>query len=502
MAKLSLLFFSFTLLFLFGGCLAQLGSQQQFLWKKLQEQQQHRLRAKTDCRIEKLTAQEPTRRYDSEAGYAEFWDRNNEQFECAGVAAVRTSIHQKGLVLPHYNNVAQLIYVVQGKGLLGAVIPGCAETFETEIQQQEQGSESQQEQGSESRQQFFDRHQKVRQFRQGDVLALPPGITHWLYNNGQELLVTVSLLDTANEMNQLDLEFRNFFLAGNRNQQQSQGQQQEESQSEGESPINNIFNGFPDKVLAEVYNVETETIRKLKGEQDQRGRIVTAERFNVIFPKEGQEEEQQGQQGQGGQNGLEETLCTLRLRENLARPSRADVYNPRAGRLATLNSQTLPILNFLQLSAVKGVLYRNAIMAPHWNVNAHSVIYITRGSTRLQVVGHSGNLVFDGEVKEKQLIIIPQNYVAIKKAGDQGCEWIAFKTNDNAMISPLAGRLSAFRSMPLDVLTNAYRVSKQEAQLLKFSRDESTLFSSSSSSRSLEKPKTMEYAWDVIKTVM
>ncbi|CAA2975574.1 11S globulin subunit beta-like [Olea europaea var. sylvestris] len=494
MAKLSLHFLSFTLLFLFGGCLAQLGSQQQFLWQKLQQQQQHRLRAKTDCRIERLTAQEPTRRYDSEAGYAEYWDPNNKQFECAGVAAVRTSIQKNGLFLPHYNNVAQLIYVVQGKGLLGAVIPGCAETFETEMRQQEQGSESQK--------QFFDRHQKVRQFRQGDVLALPAGITLWLYNNGQEPLVTVSLLDTANEMNQLDLQFRNFFLAGNRNPQQSQGQQQEESQSEGESPINNIFYGFPDKVLADVYNVEPETIRKLKGEQDQRGRIVKAERFNVVLPREGQEEEQEGQQGQGGRNGLEETLCTLRLRENLGRPSRADVYNPRAGRLATLNSQTLPILNYLQLSAVKGVLYRNAIMAPHWNVNAHSVIYITRGSSRLQVVGHSGNLVFDGEVKENQLIIIPQSFVVIKKAGDQGCEWIAFKTNDNAMISPLAGRLSAFRSMPVDVLANAYRVSKQEAQVLKFSRDESTLFSSSSSSMSLEKPKAMEYARDVIETVI
>lgn len=141
-------------------------------------------------------------------------------------------------------------------------------------------------------------------------------------------------------------------------------------------------------------------------------------------------------------------------------------------------------------------------MAPHWNVNAHSVIYITRGSSRLQVVGHSGNLVFDGEVKENQLIIIPQSFVVIKKAGDQGCEWIAFKTNDNAMISPLAGRLSAFRSMPVDVLANAYRVSKQEAQVLKFSRDESTLFSSSSSSMSLEKPKAMEYARDVIETVI
>ncbi|KAL2530815.1 12S seed storage protein CRA1 [Forsythia ovata] len=494
MAKLSLLSLSFSLLFLFGGCLAQLGSQQQYLWQDLQQQQQHRLRAKTDCRIERLTAQEPSRTYRSEAGFTEFWDRNNEQFECAGVAAVRNVIQTQGLFLPHYNSAPQLLYVVQGRGLLGIVIPGCAETFESETQQ-----------GSEGQRRFLDRHQKVRQFRQGDVLALPAGVTLWFYNNGDEQIVTVSLLDTANEMNQLDLKFRNFFLAGNQQSgRQSQGQQEGESQGKGESENSNIFNGFEDEVLADAFNVETETIRKLKGQWDRRGRIVRAEKFNVVFPREEEEEQQrqQGQQGRGGPNGLEETLCTMRFRENLAHPTRADIFNPRAGRLATLNGQTLPILNVLQLSAVRGVLYKNAIMAPHWNVNAHSAIYITRGSSRIQVVGHSGKLVFDGEVKEGQLIIIPQNFVVVKKAGEQGCEWIAFKTNDNAMISPLAGRLSAFRSMPIEVVMNAYQISREEAQNLKYSREESIVFSSSSSSSRSAKPKSLEYAWDVIKSVM
>lgn len=494
MAKLSLLSLSFSLLFLFGGCLAQLGSQQQYLWQDLQQQQQHRLRAKTDCQIERLTAQEPSRKYQSEAGFTEFWDQNNNQFECAGVAAVRNVIQTQGLFLPHYNSAPQLLYVVQGRGLLGIVIPGCAETFESETQQ-----------GSESQRRFLDRHQKVRQFRQGDVLALPAGVTLWFYNNGDEQIVTVSLLDTANEMNQLDLKFRNFFLAGNQQSgRQSQGQQEGESQGKGESENSNIFNGFEDEVLADAFNVETETIRKLKGQRDRRGRIVRAEKFNVVFPREEEEEQQrqQGQQGRGGPNGLEETLCTMRLRENLAHPTRADIYNPRAGRLATLNGQTLPILNVLQLSAVRGVLYKNAIMAPHWNVNAHSAIYITRGSSRIQVVGHSGKLVFDDEVKEGQLIIIPQNFVVVKKAGEQGCEWIAFKTNDNAMISPLAGRLSAFRSMPIEVVMNAYQISREEAQNLKYSREESIVFSSSSSSSRSAKPKSLEYAWDVIKSVM
>ncbi|KAK4482463.1 hypothetical protein RD792_009620 [Penstemon davidsonii] len=376
-----------------------------------------------------------------------------------------------------------------GRGLLGTVIPGCAETFESEIQQKEE------EEGSESEQsrRFVDRHQKVRQFRQGDVLALPAGFTLWLYNNGDDQLITVALLDTGNEANQLDQTFRNFFLAG-----KPQGASQNFFYSHGkrQGQKNNIFYGFDDEILAEIFGVDREIVRKLKGQDDERGQIVRAERLNVVFPRERQWESSRP-------NGLEETVCSLKLRENLDEPSSADVYNPQAGRLSSLNSHKLPILRLLRLSAEKGVLRRNAIMAPHWTANAHSIIYVTRGSGRFQVVGHTGKSVFDGEVREGQMIIVPQNFVVVKKASDndEGLEWISFKTNDNAIASPLAGRLSAFRAMPEEVLMNAYDISKEDARRLKYSREESRVFSSSSSSRS-HMPKPMEYAFDVIKTMM
>ncbi|MCD7445817.1 hypothetical protein HAX54_000055 [Datura stramonium] len=163
-----------------------------------------------------------------------------------------------------------------------------------------------------------DRHQKVRQFRQGDVLALPAGITLWLYNHGQDRLVTVALLDVSNPANQLDLKFR--------------------------------------------------------GREDPRGQIIRAERLDVLIPEFEEAEEEQthmmprkdfpGRRG-SQPNGLEQTFCTMRFRENLGRPSRADVYNPRGGRISTLNSHRLPILNWLQLSAEKGVLYQASHILIH-----------------------------------------------------------------------------------------------------------------------------------------
>lgn len=119
---------------------------------------------------------------------------------------------------------------------------------------------------------------------------------------------------------------------------------------------------------------------------------------------------------------------------------------------------------------------QNSLMAPHWNMNAHSIIYVTRGNGRLQVVGNLGETVFDGQLRQDQILIVPQNFAVVKKAGSEGFEWISFKTNDNAMISPLAGRLSAIRNMPEEVLMNSYDISGEDARNLKYSRDELTVF--------------------------
>lgn len=92
-------------------------------------------------------------------------------------------------------------------------------------------------------------------------------------------------------------------------------------------------------------------------------------------------------------------------------------------------------------------------------------------------MSENGETVFDDQVEENQVITVPQNFVVVKKAGDQGFEWIAFKTNANAKVSQIAGRASVFRSLPVDVLANAFDISREEAMKLKQNRQEMTLFS-------------------------
>ncbi|KAI3977275.1 hypothetical protein MKX01_030901 [Papaver californicum] len=447
MKSSSLVWLGFCFLFVLNGCLGQI-EQQGGGWQTQQQQQQSRCyRGQSQCRIENINAQEPNRRVESEAGVTEFWDQNNEQFECAGVAPARCIIQPRGILLPFFVNAPRLVYIVQGRGMSGALIPGCPETFHSIRQSAEQLRGRGQQQGAR------DQHQKICSIQQGDILALPAGVTNWLYKEGETPLIAVSLHDTNRNANQLDRNLR---------RQQVRGQQ--------DIPENNIISGFNLETVAQAFGVSTETARKLQGQDDQRGNIVLVEgELQAIRSQQGEEKEQEEQRYKTT-NGLEETICSMRLKQNIANPTRDDVYSEKGGRITTLNRRSsLPgnislTIEFLQSIAKnfyltqRIMLYmQNFLLAPHWNLNAHSVIYVTRGSCRCQIVGNLGCQVFNGQLNQGQMLVVPQNFAV---------------TNDNAITSPLVGKTSVLRAMPVDVLMNVYQISMEEANRLKYNRQE------------------------------
>ena len=115
---------------------------------------------------------------------------------------------------------------------MGRVVPGCAETFQDSSvfqpgsgspfgegqgqgqqgpgqgqgQGQGQGKGQQgQSQGQQGQGQGFrDMHQKVEHIRSGDTIATHPGVAQWFYNNGNQPLVIVAVMDLASHQNQLD----------------------------------------------------------------------------------------------------------------------------------------------------------------------------------------------------------------------------------------------------------------------------------------------------------
>ncbi|KAJ0882316.1 putative 11-S seed storage protein, plant [Helianthus annuus] len=398
------------------------------------------------CQIQRINALEPNERVEAEAGFTEFFDSGDQQFQCAGVEVIRHHIQPQGLMLPSYINTPLMVYILQGRGYQGIMLPGCPETFQSSQQAEERG--------------FQDRHQKIRHFREGDMIIIPAGAAHWMYNDGQEEIVAIVMLDSTNEVNQLDQFHRRFFLAGN---PKRSGQ---ETPEEGSG---NIFRGFDLQMLSEVFHVDQETASKLQSPDDTRGHIVMVERgLQVVRPPI---------RIQGPANGLEETFCSARFTANINDASRPDFFNPEAGWTTYLNSFKLPILQMVQLSAERGVLYNNAVMSPYWMTNAHEIIHVTSGNMRMQIVNNEGQAVFDDMIQEGQLVVVPQNFAVVKQAQEQGCRWISFRTNDNAMMSTLAGRTSAIKAMPVSVIMNAYQMSPEQARSLKNNRMETMMFS-------------------------
>lgn len=122
------------------------------------------------------------------------------------------------------------------------------------------------------------------------------------------------------------------------------------------------------------------------------------------------------------------------------------------------------------MGATRVNLYQNALLSPFWNINAHSVVYIIQGSAQVQVANNQGRTVFSGVLHQGQLLIIPQNHAVIKKAEHNGCQYVAIKTIPNPMVSRVAGKNSILRALPVDVIANAYRISRDEARRLKNNR--------------------------------
>ena len=131
-----------------------------------------------------------------------------------------------------------------------------------------------------------------------------------------------------------------------------------------------------------------------------------------------------------------------------------------------------PLQKKMKLKKEINIYMQDAIYAPHWNRNAHSVIYVLRGRAQVQVVDDFGQTVFDDELRQEQILTVPQNFAVVKRASSEGFEWVAFKTNDRAQISPLAGRTSVLRAIPADVLANAFQLRQEDVSELKVNMEQ------------------------------
>ncbi|URE36800.1 glutelin [Musa troglodytarum] len=431
----------------------------------------HRYSRVSQCRIEKLSALELTRRVPSEAGYTEYFDQFNEQLQCVGVAASRRTIQPRGLLLPTFSSAPRLVYILDDgpwRMQEGESLEQCS------LVAQRRSNPSSKPSNNGSR-------------WQADVRGSETS------TSGSTTSVRVTSSRYPPEL-RIELQQRrsgcrcDYHLRHEQHRQSTGSPAQVEQGSQIEVRLqqikgNNLLSGFELDPLAEALGVDRELVRKIQNLDDRRGEIVrVASGLQVLqaswmreqeVPQPEREPRQECQEGRGCQSNLLEVYCTLKITQNIGDPRLADYFNPRAGRITTSQSDLAPnILRFVQMSA-------NAIRSPHWNVNAHSIVYALRGYSRVQVVGHRGQTVFVGELRQGQLLVVPQYFAMMFQAQRETFEWVSIKTNDNAMVNHFVGKTSALRGMPVEVLMNSYCISREEAMQLKFNRgNELALFTS------------------------
>ncbi|KZV21488.1 11S globulin seed storage protein 2-like [Dorcoceras hygrometricum] len=407
------------------------------------------------CRLQRITAAQPSQRITSEGGETELWNERDDQFQCAGVVAMRNVLRPKGLSLPNFHPTPRLVYIEEGSGYISVTSPGCAETYDAYGTQTTRESREKWERGS-----GRDLHQRVHRVRKGDIVAIHAGAVHWCYNSGNEDLVAVSINDLNHQANQLDQKFRAFYLAGgpSRKGQQGGGRYEEET-------FHNILREFDTNLLAEAFNIPEEIVRQMqRGGEDRGLSVIAQEKMGFIRPDEREEREREFD------NGLEETYCSMKISTNIENPREADIYSRQAGRVNIVDKHKLPVLKFLDMSAERGYLFPNALTSPDWSMQGHTIVYVTRGEAQLQIADHNGQTMMSDRVNKGDMFVVPQYYVSAARAGENGFEWVAFKTTGWPMRNSLAGYTSVIRGLPLQVITNSYHMSPKQAEGLKMNR--------------------------------
>lgn len=137
---------------------------------------------------------------------------------------------------------------------------------------------------------------------------------------------------------------QSFYMAGGASREGRQ-------EGRGSEYLVNIFNGFDAELLAEAFQVPRDLVRKMQQGSSREGLIVKCnEEMSFLRPDEQEEE-------LSSRNGVEETVCTRKIRYDMNTHKESDLYSREAGRVNIVNEHKLPILRFLGISAEKAHLF-------------------------------------------------------------------------------------------------------------------------------------------------
>ncbi|KAM1225814.1 hypothetical protein PS2_044031 [Malus domestica] len=256
----------------------------------------------------------------------------------------------------------------------------------------------------------------VVRVKKGDVIPLPVGTISWWFNNvdHSEELVVVFMGETAGA--HVPGQFSYFFIAGTLS----------------------ILAGFSTEFVSKSFNIT---------EDEADG--ITKSQTGALIIKLGQDEK------------AKMPLPNLKLTDKF-------VHNISTSSTTTLTEKEFPFLKQAGLSVNLTKLEANAISSPIYTADSIvQVIYIARGSGRIQIVGVNGQRLLDAEVTAGQLLVVPTFFMVAKLAGHTGLECFTLMTSSQPVVEDLAGKTSTLGALSPEVLRISLNITPELEKLLK-----------------------------------
>lgn len=270
----------------------------------------------------------------------------------------------------------------------------------------------------------------VLKLKEGDILPVPSGAVSWWYNDGDSELVIVFLGETSKAY--VPGEFTYFLLTG------TQG----------------ILGGFSTEFNSRAYNISNEEAEKLA--KSQTGVLL------IKLPE-----------GQKMPHPCKNSTDKLVYNIDAALP---DIHVQNAGLLTALTAKKFPFLGEVGLSATLVKLDANAMSSPVYAADSSvQVIYVAKGSGRIQVVGINGERALDTKVKAGHLYVLPRFFVASTIADGEGMEYFSLITATQPVFGEFTGKTSVWGALSPQVLQASLNVAPEFEQLFRAKIKKSTI---------------------------
>ncbi|XP_057417537.1 legumin B-like [Lotus japonicus] len=261
----------------------------------------------------------------------------------------------------------------------------------------------------------------VLKLKQGDVIPVPLGAISWWFNDGDSDLIITFLGDTSNA--HVPGDFSYFFLSG----------------------VQGILGAFSTELTSKAYHLNNDDeVSKLTKSQNEV--VIIKLDKNQPMPKP-------------QINLTKELVYDI----DVATP---EVEVKNGGLVKTLTEEEFPFIGDVGLSVIRVKLEPNAVKAPSYLANpAVQLMYIARGSGKIEIVGLNGKLALDSHVEAGHLLLVPKFFVVAQIAGEEGMESYTMVTTKKPLFEEFSGKASVWGSLAPEVQEVSLKVDSEFQKL-------------------------------------